>query len=242
MTSELLHPDVAIDVVEDRTSGTPSDGGFVRVRRLVLRNRYGGAAEPSRDYAYDCVERDATDAVGIVLYARTPDRVCLRSAIRPPVSLRPGYALPIPAPSADPMVYEIPAGLVEAGEHGEEGLRACAARETMEEVGLTIAADAFFRLGPGVYLSPGLTAEKLYFLAAEADPSSAGAPTLDGSPVEEGAVIRWLTIDEALDACRSGALEDAKTEVAIRRLAEHLSHDEGRATDPGAHTALDGAE
>jgi ADP-ribose pyrophosphatase len=228
--SELEKPEVAIDVVEDRT---PSDGGFLRVRRLLLRNRYG-SAEVSRDYAYDCVERAAIDAVAIVLYARTPDRVCVRSAIRPPLSLRPSYALPIAATHADPTLFEIPAGLVEPDEHGEEGLRACAARETMEEVGLPIAADAFFRLGPAVFLSPGLSAEKIYFLAAEADPESAGAPSLDGSPVEERAIVRWLMLDDALDACRTGAIEDAKTEVAIRRLIEHLAADEGRATDPGA--------
>ncbi len=233
--SELSRPEVAIDIVDDRTSSTPSDAGFVRVRRLTLRNRYGGKSEPSRDYPYDCVERAATDAVGIVLYARSPDRVCVRSSIRPPISLRPSYALPIPQTSADPTLFEIPAGLVEADEQGEEGLRACAARETMEEVGLSIAPDAFFRIGPGVFLSPGLSAEKLYFLAAEADPDSAVAPTMDGSPVEEAAIIRWLRLDEALEACRSGALEDAKTEVAIRRLAEHLAQDEGRTTDPGGH-------
>jgi ADP-ribose pyrophosphatase len=235
--STLDRPDVTIDVVKDETSSTPSDAGFVRVRRLTLRNRYGDGSEPSRDYPYDCVERDATDAVGIVLYARTPDRVCVRSAIRPPLALRPGYALPLAATQPDPTLFEIPAGLVEAEERGEEGLRACAARETMEEVGLAIAADAFFRLGPGVFLSPGLSAEKLYFLAAEADPESAGAPTLDGSPVEDAAVIRWLTLADALEACRTGAIEDAKTEVAIRRLAEHLADDEGRATDPGPHGA-----
>ncbi len=233
--SELERPAVTIDVVEDRTSSTPSDGGFVRVRRLTLRNRYSQGSDPSRDYPYDCVERTATDAVGIVLYARTPDRVCLRSSIRPPISLRPTYALPIAAASGDPTLFEIPAGLVEPDEHGEEGLRACAARETMEEVGLELAPDAFFRLGAGVYLSPGLCAEKLYFLAAEADPSSARPPTMDGSPVEEAAVIRWIMIPEALEACRSGELEDAKTEVAIRRLAEHLAEDGGRTTDPGGH-------
>jgi ADP-ribose pyrophosphatase len=149
--------------------------------------------------------------------------------------LRPSYALPIPQPKNDATLFEIPAGLVEAGESGEEGLRACAARETMEEVGLTITPDAFFRLGPGVFLSPGLCAEKLYFLAAEADPDTAGAPTMDGSPVEEGAIVKWLMLEDALEACRSGALEDAKTEVAIRRLAEHLAADEGRRTDPGGH-------
>ena len=230
--SELVRPEVTIEIVQDRTP--PHDGGFLRVRHLVLRNRHAGA-EPSRDYPYDSVERAATDAVGIVLFARSPDRVCVRSSIRPPISLRPTYALPIPQTSADPTLFELPAGLVEADEHGEEGLRACAARETMEEVGISIAADAFFRIGPGVFLSPGLTAEKLYFLAAEADPESATAPTLDGSPVEEGAVIRWLRLETALEACRSGALEDAKTEIGIRRLAEHLAADEGRTTDPGGH-------
>jgi ADP-ribose pyrophosphatase len=230
--SELVRPEVTIEIVEDRTP--PNDGGFLRVRHLVLRNRHGGA-EPSRDYPYDSVERAATDAVGIVLFARSPDRICVRSSIRPPISLRPTYALPIPQTSGDPTLFEVPAGLVEADEHGEEGLRACAARETMEEVGISIPADTFFRIGPGVFLSPGLSAEKLYFLAAEADPESAIAPTLDGSPVEEGAVIRWLRLEEALEACRSGALEDAKTEIAIRRLAEHLAADEGRTTDPGGH-------
>jgi ADP-ribose pyrophosphatase len=233
--SELDKPEVAIDIVDDRST---SDGGFLRVRRLVLRNRYAGS-ESSRDYPYDCVERAAIDAVAIVLYARSPDRVCVRSSIRPPLSLRPTYALPIAAASADPTLFEIPAGLVEPDEHGEDGLRACAARETMEEVGLSLAADAFFRLGPGVFLSPGLSAEKIYFLAAEADPESAGTPSLDGSPVEERAIVRWLMLDDALDACRTGAIEDAKTELAIRRLIEHLAADEGRATDPGAALAED---
>jgi ADP-ribose pyrophosphatase len=237
--SELRRPEVAIDVVDDRTS---SESGFLRVRRLVLRNRYGDGSAPSRDYPYDCVERAAIDAVGIVLYARSPDRVCVRSAIRPPLSLRPSYALPIAASSPDPTLFEIPAGLVEPDEHGEEGLRACAARETMEEVGIDLTADAFFRLGPAVYLSPGLSAEKLYFLAAEADPETATTPSLDGSPVEEAAVIRWLPLADALDACRLGAIEDAKTEVAIRRLIEHLAADEGRATDPGASVAAEAAE
>lgn len=233
--SDLPHPEVVIDVLADRSATTPSDQGFLRVRRLVLRNRYPGDAEPSHEYPYDCVERSAMDAVGIVLYARSPDRVCVRSAIRPPVALRPGYALPLPAASADPMVFEIPAGLVEVDERGEEGLRTCAARETLEEVGLELAPDAFFRLGPGVYLSPGLCAEKLYFLAAEAEPDRATVPMLDGSPVEEAAVVRWLPLESAIEACRSGAIEDAKTEVAIRRLADHLGEGEGRPTDPGGH-------
>lgn len=212
-------PRVRIEVLSDRSHGSRGDQGFIRVRRLDLRNHYedGTASAP---YPYDCAERSAMDAVGLVLHA-ADGRVCLRSSIRPPLSLRAGYALPLPG-TEDPTLFEIPAGLVEVDEHGEEGLKSCAARETLEEVGLEVAHDAFVRLGPGVYLTPGLIAEKLHFFHARVDPSTAKAPSLDGSPVEEGARIEWVPLAEALAACRDGRIEDIKTELGLRRLAEIL--------------------
>ncbi len=221
--SELVRPKVSVVVVADRSAGARSDEGFIRVRRLTLKNQYEGNGESS-EYPYDCVERTAMDAVGIVLYANEEGalKVCLRSSIRPPLALRPQYALPIPDPSGDPTLFEIPAGLVEEGEHGEEGLKACAARETMEEVGLDVESHRFSRLGPATYLSPGLVAEKIHFFAAEVDPASATAPTMDGSPVEEHATIRFVLLETALTACRDGRLEDIKTEVALRRLREQF--------------------
>lgn len=249
--SELVRPKVSVIVVADRSVGARSDEGFIRVRRLTLKNRYEGDAESS-EYAYDCVERNAMDAVGIVLYALDERglRVCLRSSIRPPLAMRPRYSLPIPDVVGDPTLFEIPAGLVEEGEEGEEGLKACAARETMEEVGLDVEAHRFSRLGPATYLSPGLVAEKIHLFAAEVDPTSAVLPTMDGSPVEERATIRYLTIEDALAACRDGRLEDIKTEVALRRLREQFDlgllgeltardtmhahiEDSGPKTDPG---------
>jgi ADP-ribose pyrophosphatase len=218
-------PAVKIEVVSDLSDAMRSDEGFIRVRRLVLKNHYEGGAQ-SREYRYDCAERDAMDAVGIVLYARAaagvPDRICLRSSIRPPLALRPGYALPVKETQADPTLFEIPAGLVEQDEEGEDGLRSCAARETQEEVGLEVAPSAFEPLGPAVFLSPGLVAEKLHFFAAEVDPAGAGQATMDGSPVEERARIAFVPLDEALAACRDGRIEDIKTEIGIRRLIEKL--------------------
>lgn len=212
-------PVVRVEIVADRTASSRADQGFIRVRRLDLRNRYEDGTT-SRTYPYDCAERGAMDAVGIVLH--TADRrVCLRSSIRPPLALRVGYALPLPG-TDDPTLFEIPAGLVEADEHGEDGLKACSVRETLEEVGLEVARDAFRRLGPGVYLTPGLIAEKIHFFHAEVDPLLARTPSLDGSPVEEAASIEWVPLDEALAACRDGRLEDIKTELALRRLAEVL--------------------
>ena len=227
MTEPALseRPRVHIEIVEDRTATSRAGEGFIRVRRLALRNRYDDGTT-SAPYPYDCAERAAMDAVAIVLHTRD-GRVCLRSSIRPPLALRPGYALPLPS-GDDPTLFEVPAGLVEPDEHGEAGLQRCSARETLEEVGLEVSPDAFARLGVGVYLTPGLIAEKIHFFSAEVDPGAAGTPALDGSPVEERARIEWVPLSEALAACRDGRIEDIKTELGLRRLAERLSSERGR--------------
>ena len=43
----------------------------------------------------------------------------------------------------------------------------------------------------------------------------------DGSPMEEVGAVRFVDLEEALAMCRSGAIEDAKTEIGLRRLKEH---------------------
>jgi ADP-ribose pyrophosphatase len=47
-------------------------------------------------------------------------------------------------------------------------------------------------------------------------------PEGDGSPMEEGATLRWLEIEKAIDAAVKGELPDAKTELVLRRLRDHL--------------------
>lgn len=213
-------PAIEVEVVDDRTGRTDPEEGFLHLRRLTLRNHYPDGSR-SAEYAYDVVERRAMDAVAIVLEAtrRGEPWVCLRSALRPPMGMRDGYAVPIHGPSS-PSMWEIPAGLVEPEEQGEDGLRECASRETLEEVGLEVAPKAFAILGPPVALSPGVLAEKLWFLHARVEPSERGEPTLDGSPTEEGAALRFVPLREALAATRDGRIGDVKTEVALRRLAE----------------------
>ncbi len=211
--SDLELPEVEIDVVEDRSATARCDVGFLRLRRLTLRNRYADGTR-SETYAYDLVDRSALDAVAIVLVERNDGeaRVCLRSAIRPPLALRPG--------GAGAVQWEVPAGLIEPGEEGEAGVLACAAREALEEVGARLAPEDFTLLGAAVTLSPGVLAERLSFAVAEVDPGDFGAPTEDGTPVEERARVRFLPISEALAACADGRVSDIKTELAIRRLAD----------------------
>jgi ADP-ribose pyrophosphatase len=226
MSDDALEtPAIEVAIREDRTAEARCDRGFLRVRRLILQNRYPGGRE-SAPYAYDVVERDAVDAVVMLLHTggegEGEPKVCLRSSLRPPLALRPGYRLPLPARGGN-VLWELPAGLVEADERGVDGLRRSAARETLEETGLDVEPPSFELLGPPVYLTPGVIAEQVHFLAARVDPSLRGVPTEDGSPVEENAVIRFLPIAEALAACADGRIADSKTELGLRRLAERCA-------------------
>jgi ADP-ribose pyrophosphatase len=207
-------------VVEEHTATARCDEGFLRLRRLTLRNRYPDGTA-SAAYRYDMVERDALDAVAIVLHADGPSgpTICLRTALRPPLAFRRPEMVPIADPAPRTALWEVPAGLVEPGERGETGLRACASRETLEEVGLHVAPERFVRLGPEATLSPGVIGEKIWYLAAEVVPAERGTPTEDGSPVEERAVVRFVPVREALAATRDGRIADVKTEVAVHRLA-----------------------
>ncbi len=212
-------PSVEIEIVDDRTSNARCDEGFLTLRRLVLQNRWVDAT--SEPYRYDVVEREALDAVAIVLEANGPRGpvICLRSALRPPMAFRKGYAVPLHGDDAA-VRWEVPAGLVEPDEKGAEGVARCAARETLEEVGLELDPREFSVLGPSAPLSPGVLGESIHFMHALVDPSRRGQPTEDGSPVEAHAVVRFVALSDALAATRDGRVADVKTEVAIRRLAE----------------------
>ena len=43
--------------------------------------------------------------------------------------------------------------------------------------------------------------------------------------MEEGASTRWQGLDAAIEACVRGEVEDAKTELALRRLRDALRDD-----------------
>jgi len=118
---------------------------------------------------------------------------------------------------------EVVAGIIERDDRGEEGVRERAAAEVLEEAGHRVQPDAMESLGGGSFPSPGALPEKFYLMAVEV-PADAVPEELagDGSPMEEGARTRWMGIDEAIAAFESGALEDAKSEVAIRRLRDRL--------------------
>jgi ADP-ribose pyrophosphatase len=217
---------VDIEIVEDRTAQTPSDKGYLKVRRLTLRTRYADGTT-SEAYRYDAVDRAALDAVVVLMWsAREGDPrdplVCVRSQLRPPLLLRRGRALVVPDPRADLSLWELPAGLIEESERGEEGVLECARRETEEETGFALPRSEFSRLGAPVFLSPGLCAEKIHFVRVRVpDPTLAVEAKGDGV-VEAGSTVAWWPLSECLARAADGALEDAKTELALRRLQAEL--------------------
>jgi ADP-ribose pyrophosphatase len=204
-------PVIRVRVVRDRSDESRATGGFFDVRRLDLVARYPDGTE-SMSFPYDIGARAAIDAVVMAAhYLEGGVRyVYLRSSIRPPCALR-----PVP-PQHDGAMWELPAGLVEPGEDPT----ACAARELAEELGFVVPASVMQPLGAWTFPTPGIIGERHLFFHVEVDPRARTTPTEDGSALERAAAIIALPLSEAIEHCRRGAIPDAKTELALRRLAE----------------------
>ena len=224
----------AIEIVEDRTATSRCDEGFLRLKRLRARNRReDGSLSP--EYPIDLIDRPVLDAVAVCLWARGPGgiEVLTRRGLRPAALFRRGKPTALPEPEYL-LVEELVAGVVEAGEVGLADLCRRGALEVREETGLEVEPSAMEPLGGALFMLPGIASEKIHLLAAEVargdGPARMEAPDGgDGSPLEEGAELVWRRLDDAIEACARGEIEDAKTEVAFRRLAARLG---SRLLDP----------
>lgn len=222
----------AVEIVEDRTSKSRCDVGFLKLRRLVVRTRYDDGSA-SGDYPCDVVSRPDPDAVAALLYRRGAGgrvTVVLKEGPRPPIYLRRGKPLVRPEARESPMLIELAAGVLEPADAGPGGLARRAAHEVAEETGYCLDPVAFRELGDGSFASPGTSDEKVYFCEAElADTGSTRGPSGDGSVMEEGTRAVELDLGEAIRMCRDGRIPDMKTEVALLRLADRLGYRGGRA-------------
>lgn len=218
-------PRVRVEVVRELSR---SGAGFLQLREAELQNHHEDG-RVSAPYRYFLVERPLLDAVAIVLFRRRAAgvEVVLRSQLRPPLSFRHAYAVPLAAEGTGAVQWEIPAGLVEPGEAGPAGLFERASAETAEEVGIALPPARFAQLGEPSSLSPGLIAEKLFFVFAEVrDDDRRCTATGDGHPVEEGSRSLFVSLADALRAIDDGLVHDVKTEIGLRRLRAHVLGDE----------------
>lgn len=217
-------PRTRVSIVSVRRSTDLDEGfsPFLSVEHLVLRATFPDGTQ-SEPFSYDVVARKRLDAVVIAAHFRDPHgqrHVYLRSALRPPVALRPKEAWPMPEHDDLGNLWELPAGLVEEDERSPEGLVSCAARELHEELGFEIDPDKLAALGPSTFPAPGMVGERHFFFHVEVDPKARVTPPEDGSVLERGAAIAAIPLHEALALVRKGVIEDEKTELGLRRLAE----------------------
>ena len=208
-----------IEVVEDVTSRSRCDEGFLHVKRLVCRNRHADDST-SRDYRVDVVDRPVPDAVAVLVWRRVAGgtEVLTRKTLRPAAHFRSTLPLPVPDPRPYLLLEELVAGVLEPEDRGEAGLRRRAAEETWEEAGFRVSPEDVELLGGSFFLAPGILSEKIHPTAVEVTGRPQETPEGDGSPLEEGATLHWWPIDALLEACRTGAVEDAKTEVMVGRF------------------------
>jgi ADP-ribose diphosphatase len=217
----------AIEIVEDRTASARCDEGFLRLKRLRARNRRADGSR-SPEYPIDLIDRPTLGAVAVCLWARTPRgvEVLTRRGLRPAAYFRRGKTPALPEREYL-LVEELVAGVLEPGERGLDALRRRGAAEAREEAGVAIAPERLVPLGGPFFLLPGIASEKIHLLAGEVERGAIDGPhdapgDGDGSPLEEGAVLQWRGLEAAIAACEAGEIEDAKTEIALRRLAERL--------------------
>ena len=212
----------SVEIVERSDAEPRFPDPFLSLHRLTLRNIHEDGA-PGPEYPYDAVLRKWLDAVVLVLVADADgDRcVCLRSCIRPPLLLRETVDLPIPDGREFHTLWELPAGLIEGGDRGPDGIRRRAAAEALEEAGYRVEPGSFDLAACAPFLSPGTIPERIWYATARVDDTASSVePEGDGSEVEAGAVVRWIPIDEAVAMCDRCEILDAKTELGIRRLAD----------------------
>jgi 8-oxo-dGTP pyrophosphatase MutT (NUDIX family) len=101
-------------------------------------------------------------------------------------------------------------------------VRATAAKETREETGYDVSPARFEPLGPPVFLTPGLCAEKIHYAYARIDRHAPRDVTAT-EVVELASEIAWVPLSDALSRAERGELQDSKTELGLRRLRDRLA-------------------
>jgi ADP-ribose pyrophosphatase len=220
---ELSLPKIELELLEDLSPEAAK--GFLRLVRGRYRAVYPDGTR-STPFVYDAVDRAALDAVVIVAHFAAPSgsrRIYLRSAVRPPLAMRDAARSPLANDACGTGLWEVPAGMVEVSEQSVTGVVRAAQRELEEELGFSIPVDAINALGPSAFPCPGVIAERHFFFEVTVDPSARREPELDGSALEHFGTVVDVSLEDALGMCRRGQIEDSKTELALRRLAEKLN-------------------
>ena len=215
---------MAIEIIEDCSANSRWNEGFLQLRRLKCRSRRSDGTV-SAMYRVDVVDRPRLDAVAVVIYRRRGAQIEVLTTqnLRPAAYFRMEKQPVIPDSQSHLRVEEIVAGVLEESDRGNEGLRRRAALEVGEEAGIQVSPEEIQLLGSPFFIAPGIISEKVFLAAVEVSGKEQGEPTGDGSPLEEGSVLRWTEATQLLEDCRTGRVQDAKTEIGVMRLLGALA-------------------
>jgi len=208
-----------LEIVEDFSATARCDEGFLRLKRLRVRNRRAdGTASPV--YRVDVVDRPRLDAVAVLVWRieRGEIEVLTRQNLRPAAYFRKEHQAVIPDARSHLFCEEIVAGLLEPTDQGEAGLKLRASEEVKEEAGYAVAPEQVQLLGPPFLVAPGILSEKIFLAAVEVTGVAPEEAKGDGSPLEEGGVLTWRTPEALRAAIDAGEVQDAKTELALERF------------------------
>lgn len=214
-------PVTALEILEDFSSTARCDEGFLQIRRLRCRNLRADGSH-SVTYRVDVVDRPKLDAVAVLVWrvGSAGLEFLTRQNLRPAAHFRTSKAPVIPEARDWLFCEEIVAGLIEPQDHGERAVRARAVEEVREEAGFEVAVDAVRHLGPPFFVAPGIISEKIFLTEVEVSGLESRDPEGDGSPLEEGATLTWRSEAALKAALATGEIQDAKTELALRRFLE----------------------
>ncbi|MCK4449423.1 MAG: NUDIX domain-containing protein [Anaerolineae bacterium] len=153
------------------------------------------------------------DSVGVLLYDAQDDAVVLVRQFRYPVyaSLDPEKRAGDGARQA--WLLEIVAGVKDAG----RTVREVAHKELLEEAGYEVEGD--LRPITTIYPSPGGTSERIHLFLGEVDHRQRAGKGGGVAAEGEDTQIVVLPFREAMEMIASGEICDAKTIVALQRLA-----------------------
>lgn len=214
----------AIEVVEDFSAQARCDEGFLQLRRLRARNlRDDGSTSPV--YRIDVIDRPRLDAVAVLIVRRgaAGPEFLTRQNLRPAAYFRKDKHPAVPDGRSHLYCEEIVAGLLEPHDVGEAGLRERARCEVEEEAGLQVAAEDIALLGPPFLVAPGILSEKIFLCTVDVTGQVERPPQGDGTPLEEGAGLRWRSAASLREALAAGEVQDAKTELALDRYERLVS-------------------
>lgn len=204
-----LPPQIKLEIIR----AAPEAPAFIRTERNLCKLNFPDGK--SATTVLDTVIRKCNDAVVIMAVnsgVKSPTHVWLRSCLRPAAAIREAQESNY---GFSGNLWELPAGLVDAGELPQEAAK----RECLEELGFDIEVQNF-KLVHTVLSMPSLISERLYFYIVDCTDYEQCVPCLDGSALEEGAELLCYNIrhlEQDLDN-----LPDIKTNLGIRILKDYV--------------------